>query len=182
MKHRLYICSVGIFFCLATIASPCKSEPVEPKDNLIKDNLSSLQKENDLLRLQIDILNSRLQNYKQETASVKAKDTSTVEITHGNLAYLYAQKGDLEAAIREYLEELKNNPNDSDAHYNLGCLYAKQGKFTEAVQEFEAVLVKKPDDKEACFNLAVIYSKNLKDTKKAEEYQKKFMENNGKKK
>ena len=277
MKHKLYIFSIGILFCLEAIALPCRSTAAEPEINLLKGSINSLRKENDLLKLQIDILNSRLESYKQEVASFKAKEkkaaaskdkpkeivppdtattdkpkkantaeithynlaylyaqqvnfpaaikeykendllrlridmlnsrlesykqevavlkakekeaaaskdkpkkATTAEITHYNLAYLYAQQGNFPAAIKEYLEELKNNPDDLNSRYNLGCLYAKTEKFTEAIKEFEAVLAKNPDDKEACFNLAVIYGKSLKDEEKAKEYQQRF-ENNASK-
>lgn len=54
------------------------------------------------------------------------------------LGVLYAARGDLEHAIRDYQTAINVNPNLGEAHRQLGLAYQRKGDQAKAKQEFEA--------------------------------------------
>jgi tetratricopeptide (TPR) repeat protein len=55
---------------------------------------------------------------------------------HNNLGAAYYTQGKLEAAIREYQQALRINPNYALAHNSLGAAYSAQGKLAESIAEY----------------------------------------------
>ena len=85
----------------------------------------------------------------------------TVQATEGNywmrynLGVALADKGDLNAAIREYRETLRIKPDYAKAHNNLGFALATKGDFDAAIREFREALRISPAYTEAEKNLSV---------------------------
>jgi tetratricopeptide (TPR) repeat protein len=46
---------------------------------------------------------------------------------------LYHNLGQTEAALADYAEAIRLNPQDSSAFYNMACLLAGQGRYDEAL-------------------------------------------------
>ena len=83
----------------------------------------------------------------------------TLQITDGNylinnnLGIALAEKGDLDAAIREYQTALGINPNYADAHYNLGNAFIKKRDPDAAVREYRETLLINPNHADAHYSL-----------------------------
>jgi Flp pilus assembly protein TadD len=84
---------------------------------------------------------------------------------HINLGISYEEKGELDAAMREYKEALKKVPI---AWLYLGNLYFKKGELDEAERAYKKA-IKKTSDPRAMNNLAWLYYTLNKDLEKAEE-------------
>jgi Flp pilus assembly protein TadD len=84
---------------------------------------------------------------------------------HINLGISYEEKGELDAAMREYKEALKKIPI---AWLYLGNLYFKKGELDEAERAYKKA-IKKTSDPRAMNNLAWLYYTLNKDLEKAEE-------------
>jgi tetratricopeptide (TPR) repeat protein len=83
----------------------------------------------------------------------------TLQVTTGNylinnnLGIALAEKGDLDAAIREYRTALGINPNYADAHYNLGNAFIKKRNPDAAIQEYQETLLINPNHSGAHYSL-----------------------------
>ncbi|HMV81938.1 MAG TPA: tetratricopeptide repeat protein [Blastocatellia bacterium] len=78
------------------------------------------------------------QSFRQnlQAATLNPADASA----HYNLALLYQQRGELEAAIGSFQRAIEIDPNETDAHYQLGRIARWQNRLTDAVQHFETVV------------------------------------------
>jgi len=74
-------------------------------------------------------------------------------IIHNNLGNAFVNKGDLEAAIKEYRMAVQISPNDEDAHYNLGHVLASKGNLDAAIKEYQEVIRINPNYIDAHFNM-----------------------------
>jgi tetratricopeptide (TPR) repeat protein len=74
---------------------------------------------------------------------------------HNQLGNVIASKGDLDAAIKEYQEALRLDPNFSGAHYNLGRALASEGNLDAAIKEYQEALRLDPNFSGAHNNLGV---------------------------
>ena len=63
---------------------------------------------------------------------------------HNNLACAYTKLKQLPEAEVEFLEEIKINPNYSDAYYNLGLVYKQSGKIDDAIRLWKKTLSLNP--------------------------------------
>jgi hypothetical protein len=81
--------------------------------------------------------------------------TTGNSIAHNNLGNALTQKGEPDAAIREYLEALTINPNYFEAHNNLGVALLKNGNMGAAIQEFREAVRINPDYFRAHNNLGM---------------------------
>lgn len=62
------------------------------------------------------------------------------------------KKGQLEAAIKEYLRSIENNPEFDKAHFNLGASLFNLKKYDEAINHFKKVTELNPMDAKAYYN------------------------------
>jgi hypothetical protein len=76
----------------------------------------------------------------------------TLHVTTGNsyinynLGVALAEKGDLDAAIREYLEAVRISPDFTEAHTNLGIAFARKGNLDAAIRELREALRISPNE------------------------------------
>ena len=77
---------------------------------------------------------------------------------HNLLGTILDQRGQTQAAEREYLAALRFNPRAISARANLGVLLARTGRSEAAVEAFEAVLSEVADHPQATINLALLYA------------------------
>jgi tetratricopeptide (TPR) repeat protein len=90
----------------------------------------------------------------------------TLDVTTGNylirdhLGQVLAERGDLDAAIKEYREAIRINPNAMHSHYNLGIALFTKGNLDAAIREFQEALRLNPASRDAHVNLgAALVSK-----------------------
>jgi Flp pilus assembly protein TadD len=69
------------------------------------------------------------------------------------------QAGDLEGAVTEYREFLKQHPDAAAVHSNLGAALVGLGRFEEALPEYKTALKQSPKLASARLNLALAYYK-----------------------
>ena len=90
---------------------------------------------------------------------------------HCNLGIALRRKGNVDAAIIQYLIALRIDPAFADAHYNLGVALALRGRAGEAIRHYQAALQSEPDNTDAQNNLAWLLATSadtsLRDGKKA---------------
>jgi len=85
-------------------------------------------------------------------------------VAHNNLGVALARKGDLDAAIKEYYEALRLEPNYSDPHNNLGVALARKGDLDGAIREYKKAIQIFPNYTQAHYNLgAALASKGTLD-------------------
>ena len=73
-----------------------------------------------------------------------------------------ANKGDQDAAIKEYRGALTINPNYLQAHLNLGNALAIKGDLDGAIKEYNEALVINPSFVAAQNNLKIVLDKKLR--------------------
>ena len=78
---------------------------------------------------------------------------------HYNLGVALADKGDLDAAIREYRETLRIKPDYAKAHNNLGFTLATKGNLDAAIREFREALRINPRDINFHNNLGLVLAR-----------------------
>lgn len=74
---------------------------------------------------------------------------------HANLGEALMNRGDLDAAIREYEVALSINPKDYISHSNLGVAQKGKGNLDEAIRQYQAALAINPKDSISYVNLGV---------------------------
>ena len=57
-----------------------------------------------------------------------------------NLALIFEERGDVNAAIEAYVKEIGVAPKDFKAHFNLGKLYGQTGRPQKMKEHFEAAI------------------------------------------
>ena len=85
-------------------------------------------------------------------------------------AAAFRDKGDVDAAIREYREVLRLKPHYAELHYNLGNALYDRGDPDEAAAEYREALRLKPDYVEAHYNLANVFQHKGEADKAISEY------------
>ena len=70
------------------------------------------------------------------------------------------RSGRLDAAVQNYRECLRENPEWFEARANLGAALAELGRYREATGEYQALLARKPDSFAVRLNLALAYYKS----------------------
>jgi tetratricopeptide (TPR) repeat protein len=79
--------------------------------------------------------------------------TTANSLIHYNLGNLLTQKGDPDAAIKEYLAALAINRHNFKAHYNLANVFTDKGDLDAAIEEYQAALAINPNHFKAHNNL-----------------------------
>jgi tetratricopeptide (TPR) repeat protein len=67
---------------------------------------------------------------------------------HNNLACNFAERGDLDRAMKHFARALELNPANAEAQRNLGRALMMRGRFPEAEPHFQAALKLRPADPE----------------------------------
>jgi tetratricopeptide (TPR) repeat protein len=104
----------------------------------------------------------------QEKPILDKRLNEALTITRYNLGVLYAQKGNFEAAEREYRQVLDINKNFHLARNNLAALLSRLSRTQEALEQLEILLALDPANVQAYYNKGVIYANSGK-TKQAKE-------------
>ncbi len=87
----------------------------------------------------------------------------SLRLAPGNSRALYYRalvernEGNLDLAIADFTEVLKNFPRSRDAHRELGFSLYQQHKYPEAMAQYEALQGIDPDDLAAHYNLSILY-------------------------
>jgi hypothetical protein len=76
---------------------------------------------------------------------------------HNNLGFSYLALGWFEAAVAEFEETLRLEPNFAMAHNNIGKALREQGQVNEAMVSYERAIALQADYAEAHFNRAEIW-------------------------
>ncbi len=74
-----------------------------------------------------------------------------------NRACLYASKGELDRALKDYTEAIRINSENADAYYNRGMVRVKLKQYDLAIQDFQKVISLKPDFDDAYCNRGNTY-------------------------
>jgi len=96
------------------------------------------------------------------------------------LGLAYKEKGNLEAAVKEYKMALKLDPMYANAQSNLGICYFDLGLVDEAIAEFKKAIRIKPNHANAHYNLGIAYGEKgmikeaFSEMRKAKKLGKKF--------
>jgi tetratricopeptide (TPR) repeat protein len=77
-------------------------------------------------------------------------------VAHSSLGVSYAEKGDIETAMREFEIALKMKPKDTGTLYNVAKGLALQGRTGEAIECYNSVLALAPGDAGAYYAIALI--------------------------
>jgi tetratricopeptide (TPR) repeat protein len=89
------------------------------------------------------------------------------------------QAGDLEGAVVEYRQFLKQHPDAAAIHSNLGAALVGLGRFEEALPEYKTALKQSPKLAGARLNLALLYYKMGRIDDAATELEKVYVEEPG---
>src|SRR5215212_7628916 len=89
--------------------------------------------------------------------TVTAQDTQ-VEQEFERATRLH-QTGDLQGAVRAYLEILKTHPARVDVRSNLGAAYSGLGRYEDAIEQYKRALTIDSANHAIRFNLALAYYK-----------------------
>ena len=74
-----------------------------------------------------------------------------------NRACLYASKGELDRALKDYTEAIRINSENADAYYNRGMIRVKLNNYDLAVQDFQKVITLTPSFQDAYCNRGNTY-------------------------
>ena len=85
--------------------------------------------------------------------------------------HVYAQEGEEQMAIKEYLRALKTDPNMFKAHYDLGVLYLNQEELEKSEFHFRQAIRIFPKSAQSHFNLAHVMELRGKPGPAQREYQ-----------
>jgi tetratricopeptide (TPR) repeat protein len=94
----------------------------------------------------------------------KQKNKAGAPASGGNTDQLFQsalthhQQGQLEQAIKGYLQVIRIDPNLPNAHYNLGTIYLDQGHLDDAEKAFRRTIEIDPNFAGGYFNLGFILS------------------------
>lgn len=150
----MYIPSIGLFIMAAWGIPPLLSGAGCPHGVLALLAVSAVAVSAALTYHQI--------GYWQDDASLFREDiavTTNNYLAHNNLGAAFAQRGDLDAAIREYREALAINPRYYLAHNNLGGAFEDEGNLDAAIKEYKTALALSPNYSLAHNHLGVAYAR-----------------------
>jgi tetratricopeptide (TPR) repeat protein len=79
------------------------------------------------------------------------------------------QAGEIDGAVREYRDYLKQRPANVQARSNLGAALSRGGHYDEAIVEYKQALENQPGNVPVLLNLAIAYYKTAQILKAADE-------------
>ena len=74
----------------------------------------------------------------------KREKRDEVAQAYSNRGFAYAERGQLDRAIRDYNQSLKHNPKDDNVYHYRGVAYLKKRQYARAVSEFDKALKIEP--------------------------------------
>jgi len=107
----------------------------------------------------LGVLTFRQVGYWRDTITLfthAAAVTTDNYVAHSSLGVSYAEKGDIETAMREFEIALKMKPKDTGTLYNVAKGLDLQGRTGEAIECYNSVLALAPGDAGAYYALALI--------------------------
>jgi Flp pilus assembly protein TadD len=124
-----------------------------------------------------------LENYQQAISDYNLALTQTPQISSLLLADIYNERGlarfelsDEKAAMLDFSEAIRLNPNDYRAYYNRACACGRSGDNRGAIADFTESLKFQPNNAHAYFNRGIAYHRlgheqaAIVDLEKAAEY------------
>jgi protein O-mannosyl-transferase len=75
-------------------------------------------------------------------------------VAHSNLGDALAEKGQIDAAIRQHKQAVRLKPDYAEGHNSLGIALAKKGQTDEAIRQYQETLRLNPAHVNARYNLA----------------------------
>lgn len=129
-----------------------KTEAVKTHSGKEKPPGTNLEKKNKRLRVKKEI-------EKQQEPRPQSKPEPILsrrpDIPFYRKAISYHRRGELQKAIRMYLEVLKNRPDHRDALFNLASAYIETSSFSEAYPLLQRLRDRDPDDPQVLLNSAI---------------------------
>jgi superkiller protein 3 len=107
----------------------------------------------------------------EDEAPTVAVESGTAE-EHFQKGNEYAQQGQFQEAIDEYLAALEIEPEHVSALTNLGVAYYNTGRLQEAITQYEKAIAIAPEDADIYSNLGAAYVQTGQMEKALEQYQK----------
>jgi len=181
-EHRMYIPSIGLSIALIfalyqifpeTVTKSSVSKKIDGLSSPCRDviyHVSTRIGGSLLILLIIIAIAFSILTYKRNEVwrdNVKlwedtVKKSPNKARVHNNLANALVRKGDLDMAIKHYLETLRIVPLSPETYNNLGIALYKQGKIDEAMKYYSDAIRLKPDYAEAHSNLGSALARNGK--------------------
>ncbi|MBF0520211.1 MAG: tetratricopeptide repeat protein [Nitrospirae bacterium] len=157
-EHRLYLPSVGLFLTVLMGVSYLTVK-LERKNSNLKKYLIILTAIITLILLALTYKRNSVWGNSvtlwQDTA-LKSPGKARPHNNFGNALFV---NGQIDAALKEYIEAVRLKPVYYEARYNLGKAYEKLKRTDLAEKEYAESIKLKPDFAEAFNNLAGIYEK-----------------------
>jgi protein O-mannosyl-transferase len=136
-----YLPSIGLFI-MAAWGIPLLTKSLPQRDGILSTLAAAVI-------IALAALSSQQLDYWQDSISIFRH---TLQVTTGNylvndfIGVTLANKGELDAAIREFRVALQINPNDTGIRRNLGFTLAERGDLESAIQEYQIALRISPND------------------------------------
>src|SRR3977135_1996600 len=92
-------------------------------------------------------------------ASAQSDTSAPARNLHFQSAQDFEQRGEMDKAIHEYEEAIKETPNHGDSHYNLARLLAAKRDYDGAIRQYREALRIKPSDPDFHNNLGLAFKK-----------------------
>ena len=90
--------------------------------------------------------------------------------THYSLGNALAEKGQYDAAIAEYREAIRLQPNLSEAHFELGIALDDKGQYDAAIAEDREAIRLKPDYAAVHYNLGGALKRTAQNAEASREF------------
>jgi len=92
------------------------------------------------------------------TVSLFAQSRSEKKVqTHNQKGLLLSEQGNYDAAIKEFTEAIKLDPNEAVLYYNRGAVYEDKGDYDRAIADFTQAIRLDPKDGYAYLRRGAIY-------------------------
>ncbi len=175
LKRLLILSACIISFLAIWKPEPIAAQENKPKQEIKKQDLSTLTKENLSLKKKIEDLEQTISRQNKTQLELQKQLTRLNE----KVASLERDASVLGAMLnqqRDMKPPLLVRGNESNwnkiIHVNLGFAYAIKGKTKEAIEEYKKALEYDSEDKDVHYNLAYLLAKSNRYKEAIEEYKK----------
>ncbi|MBF0463831.1 MAG: tetratricopeptide repeat protein [Nitrospirae bacterium] len=157
-EHRLYLPSVGLFLTVLMGVSYLTAK-LERKNSGLKKYLIILTAVITLILLVLTYKRNSVWGNSVTLWQDTALKSPGKARPHNNFGNALFANGQIDAALKEYIEAVRLKPVYYEARYNLGKAYEKLKRTDLAEKQYVESIRLKPDFAEAFNNLAGIYEK-----------------------